>query len=69
MYWNFVAIDGVIKNQLDKYATGFNTQRLRFGFEPNDTQLADKLLKKRLALVRVITGASKLKTLEQYLNV
>jgi hypothetical protein len=21
MYWNFVAIDGVIKNQLDKYAT------------------------------------------------
>jgi hypothetical protein len=27
MYWNFVAIDGVIKNQLDKYATGCNTQR------------------------------------------
>jgi hypothetical protein len=27
MYWNFVAIDGVINNQLDKYATGSNTQR------------------------------------------
>jgi hypothetical protein len=26
MFWNFVAIDGVIKNQLDKYATGCNTQ-------------------------------------------
>jgi hypothetical protein len=23
---NFVAIDGVMKNQLDKYATGCNTQ-------------------------------------------
>jgi hypothetical protein len=23
MYWNFVAIDGVIKNQLDKYMTWF----------------------------------------------
>jgi hypothetical protein len=27
-YWNFVAIDGVIKNQLDRCATGCNTQRL-----------------------------------------
>jgi hypothetical protein len=26
-YWNFVAIDGVIKNQLDRCATGCNTQR------------------------------------------
>jgi hypothetical protein len=25
-YINFVAIDGVMKNQLDTYATGFNTQ-------------------------------------------
>jgi hypothetical protein len=31
MYWNFVAIDGVIKNQLDKYATGCNTQRWKLG--------------------------------------
>jgi hypothetical protein len=28
MYRNFVAIYGVIKNQLEKYATGCNTQRL-----------------------------------------
>jgi hypothetical protein len=28
MYWNFVAIDGVIKNQLDKYATECNTQKV-----------------------------------------
>jgi hypothetical protein len=29
MYWNFVAIDGLIKNQLDKYATGCNTQKYK----------------------------------------
>jgi hypothetical protein len=27
-YWNFVAIDGVIRNQLDRCATGCNTQRI-----------------------------------------
>jgi hypothetical protein len=27
MYWNFVAIDGIIRNQLDRCATGCNTQR------------------------------------------
>jgi hypothetical protein len=26
-YWNFVAIDGIIRNQLDRCATGCNTQR------------------------------------------
>jgi hypothetical protein len=27
MYWNVVAIDGIIGNQLDRCATGCNTQR------------------------------------------
>jgi hypothetical protein len=26
-YWNFIAIDGIIRNQLDRWATGCNTQR------------------------------------------
>jgi hypothetical protein len=26
-YWNFVAIDGIIRNHLDRCATGCNTQR------------------------------------------
>jgi hypothetical protein len=29
MYWNFVAIDGGIKNQLDKYATS-KSKKKRF---------------------------------------
>jgi hypothetical protein len=28
-YWNFVAIGGITRNQLDRYATGCNTQKIK----------------------------------------